>query len=100
MTIWLVTRHAGALKWFERQGLPIDRTTPHLELDTLQAGDTVIGTLPVHLVAQLTERQVRYIHLAMQLPEALRGKELTAADMDACGARLEAFTAFSAGVWN
>jgi CRISPR-associated protein Csx16 len=36
-------------------------------------------------------RGARYLHLVLELPPERRGRELSAADMVACGARLEEY---------
>ncbi len=91
MTIYFVSRHPGAVDWIARQGVHIDGVVDHLDPAQLTAGDTVIGTLPVHLAAQVCARNVRYLHLALDLPPALRGAELSADDLQRHGARLTAF---------
>ncbi|WP_421621543.1 CRISPR-associated protein Csx16 [Alkalilimnicola ehrlichii] len=91
MTTWFVTRHTGAAEWARRQGLPVDRLIDHLEPEALAPGDTVIGTLPVHLAAAVCARGARYLHLSLDLPSELRGHELTADDMERAGARLESY---------
>jgi len=63
----------------------------HLDPDDVQSGDTVIGSLPVHLAAAVCEHGARYINLSLDLPQSLRGKELSLDDMMRCHARLEAF---------
>ncbi|HXF47489.1 MAG TPA: CRISPR-associated protein Csx16 [Burkholderiaceae bacterium] len=91
MTIWFVSRHPGAAAWARRQGLSVDRMVEHLDVAAMQPGDTVIGTLPVHLAAAVCERGARLLHLALDLPPALRGRELSAEELAACGARLEQY---------
>ncbi|MGE3104602.1 MAG: CRISPR-associated protein Csx16 [Lysobacterales bacterium] len=51
MTTFLVTRHPGALHWLRAQGFTDAVHVPHLDLAQVTAGDTVVGTLPVHVVA-------------------------------------------------
>lgn len=89
---WMVTRHPGALEWLQAQGLQ-GQCVPHLDPQQVGPGDRVIGTLPLHLVAAVCERGAHYFHLSLDLTPELRGKELTAEQLEACGARLEAFTA-------
>jgi CRISPR-associated protein Csx16 len=89
--IWLVTRHVGANAWATQQGITIDRHVEHLDLAQIQANDTVIGTLPIQMVAELCALSARYWHLVLEVPLALRGVELSAEQMRVCGARLEAF---------
>ncbi len=90
-TTWFVSRHPGALEWARRQGIQVDRQLSHLEVDRVQPGDTVIGTLPVHMVWAVNRRGGSYLHLSLDVPERLRGRELSADDLETCGARLEAF---------
>jgi CRISPR-associated protein Csx16 len=91
MTTYLVSRHEGAVQWVRAQGWAVDEVVPHLDPATLQAGDNVIGTLPVHLAAAVCEGGGRYFHLEMDLPPSKRGAELTPAEMDACGARVREY---------
>ncbi|GHU27427.1 hypothetical protein AGMMS50256_07260 [Betaproteobacteria bacterium] len=95
MTIWFISRHPGALDWAKAQGLAIDRHCPHLSDENLQkdiaAGDTVIGSLPVHLAAIVCQRGAAYYNLSLDLPAHLRGKELSAEELIACNARLEPY---------
>lgn len=91
MTTFFVTRHPGAADWARQQGLAVDRTVAHLDPAEVETGDVVIGTLPVNLAAQVCARGARYLHLTLDLPAAWRGRELSAADMAACGARIEEY---------
>lgn len=91
MTTFFVTRHPGAAAWAREQGLSVDRAVAHLDPTEVQAGDVVIGTLPVNLAADVCARGGRYLHLSLDLPAEWRGRELSAADMAACGARIEEY---------
>ena len=91
MTTWFVTRHPGAIEWAQRRGLPVDRLIEHLDPDHIAPGDTVIGILPVNLVARVCERGARYLNLSLDLPAAARGRELSAEELDAYGARIEGY---------
>lgn len=93
MTSYFISRHLGALDWLQQQSITVDHQLAHLEIDRIQAGDTVIGTLPINLVAELNARGARYLHLTLDLPAEIRGQELTAATMHTLGARLEAYAA-------
>lgn len=88
MTTFFISRHPGAVVWAMRQGLHIDRVVPHLDPADVAAGDTVMGTLPVPLAANVCARGARYIHLSVNLPAELRGQELSADQLDALGAAL------------
>ncbi|WKN24002.1 CRISPR-associated protein Csx16 [Azotobacter vinelandii] len=91
MTTWFVSRHPGAHEWLQSQGVRVDRRVEHLDTSLVEPGDTVCGSLPVHLVAQLCAQGARYIHLIVDLPPQARGRELTAEEMRAYGARLVCF---------
>jgi CRISPR-associated protein Csx16 len=88
MTTFFVSRHQGALDWARRHGISFDRAIPHLSLDEIQSGDTVIGSLPVNLAAEVCAKGAAYHHLSLKLKLEDRGRELTADDLDACGATL------------
>jgi len=90
MTSYFITRHAGAIVWARRRGIDAVALR-HLDPSMICAGDTVIGTLPVHLAAEICARGARFLFLRLDLPEAMRGLELTADDMEACGATLVAY---------
>ena len=92
MTTWFITRHPGARQWAEEQDLRIDRHCVHLDPALIEAGDTVIGSLPVHLAAAVCERGARYLNLSLDLPAHARGRELSPEELAAFNARLEAFT--------
>lgn len=91
MTTTFVSRHPGAVEWATRRGLHIDRHVAHLDPSSVEAGDTVIGTLPVNLAARVCEREARYLNLTLDLPAEARGRELSADELEAYGARIEAY---------
>lgn len=91
MTTCFVTRHPGAVEWARRHGIMVDRRVTHLEPMDVETGDIVMGTLPVNLAAEVCARGARYLHLSLDLPSEARGLELTAADLDRFGAKLEEF---------
>ena len=91
MTTWLVTRHPGAVEWAEGNGIPFDVHVPHLDPEKVSAADTVLGSLPVHLAAEVCRRGAHYFNLSLDLPAAQRGRELSAADLHRYRARLEAY---------
>jgi CRISPR-associated protein Csx16 len=90
MTDWFVTRHKGAAEWALTQGIAA-RAVSHFDAAMAQPGDRVLGTLPVSLAAEVCERGARYLHLTLNVPENMRGKELSAQDMTSLGARLEEY---------
>lgn len=91
MTTFFITRHRGARLWAAEQGIVVDAIVEHLDPTILQPGDVVLGTLPVHLAAQVCARGGRYLHLSLTVPADRRGTELSADDMRAFGARLEEY---------
>lgn len=90
-TTWFVSRHPGAIEWAKRQGLSVDQLVSHLDVEKVGSGDTVIGTLPVHLAAAVCCKGARYLHLALEVPAEARGRELSADELEAFGARIEAY---------
>jgi CRISPR-associated protein Csx16 len=91
MTTYFITRHPGAIAWAAQQGFHVDRQIAHLDIDLIQPGDTVIGSLPVNMAAEVCGRGASYIHLSLRIPESWRGRELTAEQMTAFGAKLERY---------
>ena len=91
MTTLFISRHPGALDWAAEEGLAVDARLVHLDPEAIEPGDIVIGTLPIHLAARVCERGGRYLHLSLELPSEWRARELSAADLRQCGARLEEF---------
>lgn len=91
MTTHFVSRHPGAAEWAQTQGLVVDCLVTHLDPADVGPGDTVLGTLPANLAAAVCANGARYLHLTLDLPPDWRGRELSAAQMAACGARLEEY---------
>jgi CRISPR-associated protein Csx16 len=91
MTTYFVTRHPGARAWALEEGISVDDVIDHLDPTGIQPGDTVIGSLPVNLAAEVCDRGGVYLHLSLDLPAELRGRELTVEQMRACDARIERY---------
>lgn len=89
--IYFVSRHPGAAQWAARQGFAVDRIVAHLDPAQIAAGDVVIGTLPVHLAAEVCARGARFFNLSLDLPAEARGRELSAEDLQRYGARIEPY---------
>ncbi|MCV6588555.1 MAG: CRISPR-associated protein Csx16 [Marinobacterium sp.] len=87
--VWLVSRHQGTLDWFGQYGVLVDGRVAHLEPHQVSPGDTVIGNLPTQLVAQLNQRGVTYQQFCLDIPEALRGQELSCEQVSLCNPRLQ-----------
>lgn len=92
MTTWFISRHPGAERWMKANGIHYDHHLTHLEGQPIAAGDTVIGSLPVNLAAEVCAKGAHYWNLSLILPEGARGRELSADELDLYQARLEAFS--------
>ena len=92
MTTWLISRHPGALDWIRRNHVAFDQHLTHLDdITRIQPGDTVIGSLPVNLAADICARGASYWNLSLRLPENARGRELSADELGQFNAVLEPF---------
>lgn len=99
MTTWFVSRHPGAIAWAGKQGLCVDQYATHLDPSLVQPGDTVIGTLPIHLAAQVCNKEAQFLNLSFDMQAFSRGRELSAEELHACNARLECFQITSQAAW-
>jgi CRISPR-associated protein Csx16 len=91
MTTFFISRHPGAREWAAEEGIVVDRQIAHLDTETIQPGDVVIGTLPVNLAARVCQRGGRYLHLSLELPPDWRGRELSADDLRQIGAQVQEY---------
>ncbi len=89
MTIWFVSRHPGALEWAKRYGIVWNHHVEHLDPQRVARGDTVIGSLPVNLAAEVCARGAQYLNLSLRLERHERGRELSAEDLERCEATIE-----------
>jgi len=87
---YFISRHPGAQQWAEERVGNVEMVT-HFDPTVVCEGDTVIGTLPVHLAAVVCARGGKYQHLVLNIPVSARGSELTAEDMVSFGAELTEF---------
>lgn len=90
--IIIVTRHAGAVEWLKRKGI-VGEVLEHVDSARQVAGFHVFGNIPLHFAGEASRLTL------IQMPERSkenRGKELSADEMEACGAYLQTFvvTAF------
>ena len=92
MSIYLVSRHQGAVDWMRHMGHHYDEHLTHLaNYEALSAGDVVVGSLPINIVADLADHSVTYWHLSLYIPEQLRGVELSAEQLSTLDAKLEEY---------
>lgn len=89
MTIYLVTRHAGAEEWLRSTvGTSEVRVLAHLDSIEFKPGDKVCGILPLSWAARVCEQGGEAHVLTCEIPQSMRGRELNAEEMRAFGARL------------
>lgn len=99
--IYLVTRHPGALQWMQRL-LPgkAAKAMTHLAPDFAPSrGDLVLGVLPPRWVERIARAGAQAWVLEVDLPVEMRGRELTAADLDKQKARLVRYDARAIEQW-
>jgi CRISPR-associated protein Csx16 len=87
VTVWFVSRHDSAKAFGRENGYAGARFVDHLDPAEVRPGDTVVGNLPVNLVAIVTARGGRYLHLAVKPPPERRGEELSLEELRQYGAR-------------
>ncbi len=85
---YIVSRHQGAIQWLQRQGYEQAIVIDHLDSKLLKPGDSVIGNLPLNVIAELTSSRIDYLHLDVTLPAELRGVELSLEQLEQCNPRL------------
>lgn len=91
MKTYCVSRHAGAIAWVMSKGIKVDEVLSHLDISCIEKGDVVVGILPVHLAEQVCSRGGRYLALTVDLPEDVRGSELTMENMNNYNANLHEY---------
>lgn len=91
MSVWFVSRHQGAVEWVKQQAIKIDRFVEHLNVEEIQPNDTVIGTLPIHLAAQVCEKGAKFYFLSVNVTREQRGTELTAMQLNEQQCSLQPF---------
>lgn len=88
---YFVTRHADVIEWAERKNLGNIVQVRHFDPSVIKSGDRVVGSLSVSLVAEINRLGGHYGDITLSLTESDRGKELSSADMDRLGAKIEWF---------
>lgn len=91
MTTWFISRHPGAILWAKSQSLAVDRWLAHLDPELIEAGDVVIGTLPVHLAEAVCRRGAAFHFLIVPHQSEQRGQELDLVDMLAARCSIQRF---------
>lgn len=91
-TTWFISRHQGAIDWIKQQhAWHIDHILPHLDPEAIHPGDTVLGTLPVHLAAAVIARGATFHYLQIPQEAHQRGHEHSAEDLTRMGATLKPY---------
>ncbi|AMO56226.1 CRISPR-associated protein Csx16 [Endozoicomonas montiporae] len=86
---FIVSRHSASIEWIKQQGYEHAEVIHHFAATQLQRGDLVIGTLPVHLAREINEQGIRFIYFSINVPESMRGKEISAGLLSTLNPRLE-----------
>ncbi|MDP8052784.1 CRISPR-associated protein Csx16 [Pasteurella atlantica] len=76
MKTYFVSRHQGAIDWIKTQDIKIDHFIEHLDVDMVKNGDVVIGTLPIHIAAQVCKKEAKFYFLSINVHKEQRGQEL------------------------
>ena len=84
----IVTRHAGLVEWLKRRGIE-GEVVAHADESAVK-GKRVYGVLPYRLAALADE----FVEVSMNVPAELRGKELTADDIDGLNPQMTAWRVF------
>ncbi|AAU38247.1 unknown [[Mannheimia] succiniciproducens MBEL55E] len=71
--------------------MQIDRFERHLDPSSIQSGDVVIGTLPIHLAADICQKGAKFYFLSVNVRAEQRGTELTCEQLVEQGCSIEAF---------
>ena len=87
MTV-IVTRHAGLVEWLKRRGIE-GEVVSHAGEDTVRDRH-VYGVLPYRLAALAG----RFTEVSLVVPPELRGKELTADDIDGLNPQMTEWRVF------
>lgn len=89
MPTYLVSRHPATIAFLQAYSpYPIDAVVTHLDIDHIKPSDRVIGTLPINKVIEVIEKGAQYYHFALEVTAEMRGKELTAEQLDNLHKRL------------
>lgn len=91
MTTLFVSRHQGAIEWIKQQPIQVDAFIEHLNVDNIQADDVVIGTLPIHLAAEVCQKGAKFYFLSVNVAREQRGTELTCEQLEQQGCSLQQF---------
>ena len=86
-----VTRHEGTVKLLKEMDIRVDEVVSHLDIDVVEDGDIVVGVLPVHIAAKVCEKNAKFYAVSLDLPEELRGIELSYEQVKGLGISIKEF---------
>ena len=81
----IVTRHSGAVAWLKSKGIT-GEVLSHILPDDMKERDRIFGVLPIQMIAEGMKRGAEMNILVLpNLPREMRGKEITAEEMEHLG---------------
>jgi CRISPR-associated protein Csx16 len=87
----LVTKHKAAVQLLEELGNENIECMPELDITDVLCNDTIVGNLPVDVVANIYKRGASYIHLSFATPIDGLQKELTLDGLKHYGVTLQRY---------
>lgn len=72
-----------------------DQVVPWLTHRHIAQATSVTGVLPISQIIQLTQAQVDYFHICLNVPETLRGRTLTANELAGCYAGCQQYKVYA-----
>lgn len=92
MKTLFISRHPGAVEWAtDYCGLTNVEVFAHLNVDAVNSGDVVVGTLPPHLAAEVCAKGASFHFLQIPAGKVAFGQELSAQEMVDVGAELRQY---------
>ena len=89
MSVYLVSRHPGAVDWMRQMTDDGQATViAHVGSVDFAPGDKVCGVLPLAIAARICAAGAQAHVISFDMPAALRGQELDAAMLRRLGAKL------------
>lgn len=92
---FLVSRHPAAQRWLfdeaRRREWRDVIVVPHYRLEQVGLGDRIVGTMPIHLAAEICACGAEYWHLEVAVEQQDRGRELTFEELVHFGARIRRY---------
>lgn len=93
----VVTRHEPTVELLRNNGIK-GEVHEHIDLNRLdemfKPGDTVVGVLPIHIIAELNKRDINFLSFEIDVPKNLRNVTLSQEVIkNACHPRLTHYTA-------